>query len=417
MGKTVITEFDDMDPDTVHLVGKGANGFPVLLAKAVAEVEIAKEATDSDDKPKDCPTCHGDGKIMDGHRKCPDCNGTGVMSDDAAKGALIAKAYDDLVKGKYNAKEMEGLKSKGRTIDNAQGKPSFPIDDVSDLKNAVAAVGRGSADHDAIRRHIMKHADRLGAKDKVPGNWNSDGSLKDDADKGDDGDAAKSAPGGKAWEDNDASRLDKALGLLEQLKKLLTDAEASEEEEAATATVKAALVKMAGEFAGSETGGVTKAELEEMFDSMFDARVAKGAKDGAADGSEDEEDSKDNDDDAEAKPHNADADDDDVSKSAVQEQFAKQVVEQVKDVVGDVVKAALAGMEDRLSTVEKSAKPGGPTKTRPPAALVKSERRDALDIAEADFRRKADTTTDTDLRGAYLAKAKAVVAERAALTD
>jgi hypothetical protein len=37
-----LTEFTDLDPDTLHLVRRGANGFPALLAKSVAvEIEAA----------------------------------------------------------------------------------------------------------------------------------------------------------------------------------------------------------------------------------------------------------------------------------------------------------------------------------------------------------------------------------------
>jgi hypothetical protein len=39
-----LTEFSDLDPDTLHLVKRGANGFPTLLAKSIA-VEIAAAAS------------------------------------------------------------------------------------------------------------------------------------------------------------------------------------------------------------------------------------------------------------------------------------------------------------------------------------------------------------------------------------
>jgi hypothetical protein len=46
---------------------------------------------------------------------------------------------------------------------------------------AVHAVGRGGADHDAIRRHVMKRAKALGCPGKIPDNWNSDGSMNSGA--------------------------------------------------------------------------------------------------------------------------------------------------------------------------------------------------------------------------------------------
>lgn len=58
---------------------------------------------------------------------------------------------------------------------------SYPIttcDGENSVSTAVKAVGRGGADHDAIRAHIMKRADSLGCASLIPENWNSDGSLK-----------------------------------------------------------------------------------------------------------------------------------------------------------------------------------------------------------------------------------------------
>ena len=39
---------------------------------------------DSRAQAKDCSTCDGTGKIMDGNRKCPDCNGTGSLANDGS---------------------------------------------------------------------------------------------------------------------------------------------------------------------------------------------------------------------------------------------------------------------------------------------------------------------------------------------
>jgi hypothetical protein len=54
---------------------------------------------------------------------------------------------------------------------------SYPIADAEDLDNAIKAVGRGNADHDAIRSHIIKRAKALGLSERIPDNWNSDGSV------------------------------------------------------------------------------------------------------------------------------------------------------------------------------------------------------------------------------------------------
>lgn len=56
---------------------------------------------------------------------------------------------------------------------------SYPIKTKADLRKAIKAVGRGGADHDKIRKHVMTRAKALGLEAMVPTNWNSDGSLKD----------------------------------------------------------------------------------------------------------------------------------------------------------------------------------------------------------------------------------------------
>lgn len=53
-----------------------------------------------------------------------------------------------------------------------------------DLANAVRAVGRGENADDsgaAIRKHIMSRAKDLGLSKDIPDTWNSDGSLKSEA--------------------------------------------------------------------------------------------------------------------------------------------------------------------------------------------------------------------------------------------
>ena len=58
---------------------------------------------------------------------------------------------------------------------------SYPIADAEDLSNAIHAVGRGGADHDSIRKHIMARAKALGLSSKIPDNWNGDGSMQSNA--------------------------------------------------------------------------------------------------------------------------------------------------------------------------------------------------------------------------------------------
>jgi hypothetical protein len=79
---------------------------------------------------------------------------------------------------KYDADELKKLLAKGHAIKNADGDPSYPIADEEDLDKAIKAVGRGGADHDSIRKHIIKRAKALGLSAKVPDTWNANGSVK-----------------------------------------------------------------------------------------------------------------------------------------------------------------------------------------------------------------------------------------------
>lgn len=77
----------------------------------------------------------------------------------------------------YSADERKSMAKKGHAMPDG----SYPIADAEDLDNAIHAVGRGNADHDAIRRHIIKRAAALGLSSRIPDNWNNDGSLKEPA--------------------------------------------------------------------------------------------------------------------------------------------------------------------------------------------------------------------------------------------
>ncbi len=78
----------------------------------------------------------------------------------------------------YTAKQKRVMVAKGQAMRNAKGDPSYPIKTKADLRKAIKAVGRGGADHDDIRRHIIDRANALGLTDMIPDTWNSDGSLK-----------------------------------------------------------------------------------------------------------------------------------------------------------------------------------------------------------------------------------------------
>ena len=82
------------------------------------------------------------------------------------------------LKAKYDAETLRQMLSDGHAIENSSGDPSYPIGDKDDLEKAIHAVGRGGGDHDKIRAYIIRRAKALGASDRVPDDWNSDGSVK-----------------------------------------------------------------------------------------------------------------------------------------------------------------------------------------------------------------------------------------------
>lgn len=75
----------------------------------------------------------------------------------------------------YTAKQRRQMAAKGQAMNNG----GYPIANKKDLRKAIRAVGRGGADHDAIRRHVIKRAAALGLSSMIPDNWNKDGSMKE----------------------------------------------------------------------------------------------------------------------------------------------------------------------------------------------------------------------------------------------
>lgn len=120
---------------------------------------------------------------------------------------------DRLAKAKYSASELRQMAKDGRAFRNPDGTPSYPIGDEADLDNAVHAVGRGGASHDAIRRFIMRRAKQLGASGKIPDNWQSDGSIQKAVEKA--MDSADFHEGMEALEDGEADVSPDAAGTLD----------------------------------------------------------------------------------------------------------------------------------------------------------------------------------------------------------
>ena len=75
---------------------------------------------------------------------------------------------------KYQQADRDNMAKSGQAMQDG----SYPIADEEDLDSAIRAVGRGNADHNSIRKHIIERAAALKLSSKIPDNWNADGSLK-----------------------------------------------------------------------------------------------------------------------------------------------------------------------------------------------------------------------------------------------
>lgn len=94
----------------------------------------------------------------------------------------LAREYDTLIHFTPTVGQRKQFAKQGVAMPGG----SFYIRNVSDLDNAIAAVGRATpnanesetARRNAVRRHIMERARFLKAESRIPDTWNSDGTLK-----------------------------------------------------------------------------------------------------------------------------------------------------------------------------------------------------------------------------------------------
>lgn len=101
------------------------------------------------------------------------------MAEDTHEERQVA--YEAEVRAKYTADDLKDLQAAGKAMPPSKDgdDPSYPISDQEDLEKAIKAVGRGNADHDAIRLHIITQAEKLGLTKLIPDNWNmTSGSMK-----------------------------------------------------------------------------------------------------------------------------------------------------------------------------------------------------------------------------------------------
>lgn len=79
---------------------------------------------------------------------------------------MTAMEHDAVTAATFTAKERERLAEEGVAMPDG----SFPIRNRSDLKNAIASIGR-AADYEKAKRHIVKRARDLNALEMLPEDW------------------------------------------------------------------------------------------------------------------------------------------------------------------------------------------------------------------------------------------------------
>lgn len=310
---------------------------------------------------------------------------------------------------------------------------SYPIQTKSDLRKAIKAVGRGNADHSAIRKHIIKRAKALGLEAMVPENWQADGSLKD-ANKADEETIAKAeallrdvrelAPSlakaddgdgsdGGEDESEDVAGAEQAIAVIAKL--IIAEAESlamGNLNEACDIDLLLSAVRSLAWFKERE-------EAEQGSDEDADMSLAdkptKTSAPAANDGDEgdEEEDEDDEDDDATASkteaPTLTKADVTELVKSAVAE-ANKAAEERTTALAADLAKA-----QQTINELKALPQPGGPVLTRTNTQEDAARKSDAalLRVQAKDYLAKADacSTSDRYLADGYREKARELMAK------
>lgn len=136
-----VTEFSELDPNEMHLVGRGATGFPFLLAKAADDAvyeELVAKAVDEVDVVKAC-----------GITECEVC------ACAASKAKLDAEARHSLSDGDFAYIDSKG----GRHL---------PIHDKAHVRNALARFNQTHFESDEAKAKahskIVARAKELGVE-------------------------------------------------------------------------------------------------------------------------------------------------------------------------------------------------------------------------------------------------------------
>lgn len=338
---------------------------------------------------------------------------------------------------------------------------SYPIKTKADLRKAIRAVGRGGAEHDKIRKHVMKRAKALGLEAMVPTNWNANGSLnsadKADADgdliakaervlrdvralapsltKADDSEDTAAADGGEATEAGDITGADEAIACIARLiiseaeslaqgnlneacdiamlldavrsLKWFKESEAYEEQlaasksDAATATTTGTATTTVDTSAGEAADQTSAPEKEQQT-----ADTGQQADDGDSNNEQTTDTGDASKDGAESEA---------VTKAVVAE-LVKAAVAEVTTATEERTKALEAELTKANAAIEEfraMPAPGGPalTRTAQQQAQAKNGDADRMRQEAQTLMSKADQVSDRDLRDGYRDRAKALLAK------
>ena len=121
-----------------HLVDAGVkeSDVPELKSLDVLQEELAASDTVT------CPTCDGDGTIMQGNRKCPDCGGSGEVTQDkademkSAAASLPATAMRAELRGGPESRMSTGPQFELREVPNGTGGTNLRFTGFASVTNA-----------------------------------------------------------------------------------------------------------------------------------------------------------------------------------------------------------------------------------------------------------------------------------------
>lgn len=369
-----------------------------------------------------------------------------VKSDDAPPQLVVnvaVAAAPDVEKADTSAAGRRDAAAEGAAMPDG----SYPIKTKADLRKAIKAVGRGGADHDKIRKHVIKRAKALGLEAMVPSNWNSDGSLKtatkaDDeliakaeqvlrdvralapalakADDSAEGDAVTSTDdSGEHDEAADISGADEAIACIAKL--IIAEAESLAQgnlNEACDIDLLLSAVRSLAWFKQNEEYEEASAsksdDAGQAADGLTGSTETSAPSDGAAqttEGDKPEDDTT-----TEGEPADGEQPNDTAVTKADLAELVKAAVAQAAEASEERTKALEAELAKAQQAIEEfRAMPtaGGPALTRTAAqqAQAKGSDADRMRAEAKTLMAKADQVADRDLRDGYRDRAKALLAK------